>query len=52
MIYCVAPELYPKEEHRLEELVYKDQNNFEWRIARIKSGLMIKPKENPLHLGL
>jgi len=42
MIYCVPIEQYPKEGSFIEELIYKDVNFFEWRIARIENGLMVK----------
>ncbi len=42
MIYCLAPELYPDKDKYIEELTYRDKNDFEWRIARIKDGFMVK----------
>lgn len=41
MIYCVDKNNYPKEGKFLEEISYKDENDFEWRIARIDNGLMV-----------
>ncbi len=34
--------MYPDKEHCIEELTYKDQNDFEWKIARVKNGFMVK----------
>jgi hypothetical protein len=42
MIYAVSPEIYPKEGQFIEELKYKDENDFEWRIARIENGFMVR----------
>lgn len=42
MIYAVDPKTYPQAPHFIEELIYKDENDFEWRIARIKNGFMVK----------
>jgi hypothetical protein len=42
MIYCVDAKIYPKEGQFIEELKYKDENDFEWRICRIKNGFMVR----------
>jgi len=42
MIYSLSPELYPSSEQVLEEISYLDENNFEWKIARVEKGLFIK----------
>lgn len=42
MIYCVPIEQYPKEGMFIEELSYKDENDFEWKIARIENGFMVR----------
>jgi hypothetical protein len=42
MIYAIKPEHYPEPEQRLEELTYKDENDFEWRISRINNGFIVK----------
>jgi len=42
MIYCVPIENYPTEKMFVEELYYKDENGFEWRIARIQNGFMVR----------
>jgi hypothetical protein len=42
MIYCLEPELYPKEGRYFEESVYKDENEFEWRIARVENGFFLR----------
>lgn len=42
MIYCVETEMYPKEGQFIEELKYKDENDFEWRICRIENGFMVR----------
>lgn len=42
MIYCIPTENYPKENQFLEELSYKDENDFEWKVARVNNGFIIK----------
>lgn len=42
MIYYVPIEMYPKEGQFIEELSYKDENDFEWRISRINNGFMVR----------
>jgi hypothetical protein len=42
MIYCLNPNLYPKEEQVVEEIIYKDENEFEWRIVRVQNGFFVK----------
>lgn len=42
MIYCLKPETYPNPEQTIEEIIYKDENDFEWRIARVKNGFFVK----------
>lgn len=42
MIYCVPVELYPSDGLFIEELTYQDENDFEWRIARIQNGFMVR----------
>lgn len=43
MIYCIEEKDYPtKESWRSEELIYKDENDFEWRIARVENGFMVR----------
>jgi hypothetical protein len=42
MIYCVQEFLYPSSEKSVEELVYNDENGFEWRISRILNGFIIR----------
>lgn len=42
MIYCVETEMYPKEGQFIEELKYKDENDFEWRICRIENGFIVR----------
>lgn len=42
MIYCVPIEIYPEEGMFIEELKYKDENDFEWRIARVENGFMVR----------
>ena len=42
MIYCVPIENYPKNGQFIEEHTYKDENDFEWRVARIKNGFMVR----------
>ena len=37
MIYCLKPELYPTPEQTLEEISYRDENDFEWKIARVEN---------------
>lgn len=40
MIYCINQDSYPKE--FIEELIYKDENGFEWHIRRTENGLFIR----------
>ena len=43
MIYCIDEKYYPtREDLRSEELIYKDENYLEWRIARVENGFMVK----------
>lgn len=43
MIYCLDPTTtYPKESQFLEEMKYKDENGFEWRIARVQNGFFVR----------
>lgn len=42
MIYCIPPSAYPKEGQAIEEIVYKDENEFEWRIARVVNGFIVR----------
>ena len=42
MIYAIPSDNYPKEGQFIEEHSYKDENDFEWRIARINNGFMIR----------
>lgn len=43
MIYCIDEKDYPtREDFRSEELIYKDENELEWRIARVENGFMVK----------
>lgn len=42
MIYCIPIEMYPKEGQFIEELSYIDENDFEWKISRVKNGFMVR----------
>ena len=42
MIYCIPIEMYPKEGMYIEELTYTDENGFEWRIARVENGFIVR----------
>lgn len=43
MIYCLDPTTtYPKDGQFLEEIKYKDENDFEWRIARVENGFFVR----------
>lgn len=42
MIYCLNPEMYPTTEKIIEEITYRDENNFEWKIARVENGFFVK----------
>ena len=42
MIYCLKPEMYPTTEKIVEEITYRDENNFEWKIARVENGFFVK----------
>lgn len=42
MIYCLNPEMYPKEESIIESLSYRDENDFKWTLARVDTGFFIR----------
>ena len=42
MIYCLKPEMYPTPEQTIEEISYRDENDFEWKIARVENGFFIR----------
>jgi hypothetical protein len=42
MVYCMPIETYPTEGLFIEENLYFDENNFEWRIARVNNGFFVK----------
>lgn len=42
MIYCVDKNMYPKEGQYIEEIKYKDENYFEWRICRVENGFFVR----------
>jgi hypothetical protein len=50
LIYAVSSDLYPKEGQFIEEIIYKDENDFEWRIARIENGFIVKYFGDPYFL--
>lgn len=51
MIYSVDVSLYPNEGQFIEEIIYKDENEFEWRIARTNNGFMIRYFGDPYFKG-
>lgn len=42
MIYCLEPELYPTINQLIEEISYQDENDFEWKIARVQNGFFVR----------
>ncbi|WP_298505102.1 hypothetical protein [uncultured Sphaerochaeta sp.] len=42
MIYSVEKEDFPSDDLAIEKAVIRDQNDFEWEIARIQSGFFVK----------
>lgn len=42
MIYCVPPEIYPTSNQSIEEVIYRDENDFEWKISRVQNGFFIR----------
>jgi hypothetical protein len=43
MIYCVEPSICPDApESYIEEITYQDENDFEWRIARVQNGFFVR----------
>lgn len=42
MIYCLEPALYPKPHQFIEEISYRDENDFEWKVARISNGFFVR----------
>ena len=51
MIYSIDPSKYPQAEMLIEELVYQDLNEAEWRIARSTQGFVVKYCGNPEFKG-
>ena len=41
MLYLVIPSLYPSKDKIIEETLY-DENDLEWRIARVVNGFFVK----------
>ena len=41
-MYFVEPEIYPKEGNYVEEISYRDENDFEWKIARVQNGFFLR----------
>lgn len=41
MIYSMEKNIFPKEGQYSECHSYKDENDFEWRIARVKNGFFV-----------
>lgn len=42
MIYCIEKEKYPSRDLLIEELTYKDENDFDWKIGRTETDIYIK----------
>lgn len=42
MIYCLKSEEYPAPAQTIEELSYRDENGFKWKIARVENGFFVK----------
>jgi len=42
MIYLVDEKIYPTKEFCSEEIEYRDQNDFLWKIARVENGFFIR----------
>ena len=42
MIYCLDSEIFPNARQALEYISYKDENDFEWEIARVENGFFVK----------
>ena len=42
MIYCLDPKMYPAPDQLIEEISYRDENDFEWKIARVQNGFFVK----------
>lgn len=41
MIYCLNPNEYPKPDQIIEEISYRDENDFEWKIIRVNNGFFV-----------
>ena len=41
-IYFIPKEVYPTKDMLIEEVVYIDLNDFEWRLARVETGFIVK----------
>ena len=42
MVYCLDLKLYPIKNQFIEEIKYKDENDLEWRIARVQNGFFVR----------
>lgn len=42
MIYCVDPKLWPTGDDLVELISYRDENDFEWQMARLKDSFMVR----------
>jgi hypothetical protein len=42
MIYCLNLEIYPTRELIIEEISCRDENDFEWKIARVENGFFVR----------
>ena len=42
MLYCVEPSIYPKQNQFIEEITYNDENDLEWKIARVENGFFVR----------
>jgi len=47
MIYCVEKDLFPTPEQSVEQISYKDENDFEWVIARVNNGFFVNYLGDP-----
>jgi hypothetical protein len=47
MIYCLNTDLFPNTDQSVEEIIYLDKNDFQWKISRVENGFFVKYLGDP-----
>jgi hypothetical protein len=47
LIYCLDPQMMPTSDEAIEEIIYSDMNDFQWKISRTELGFFIKFLSDP-----